>query len=404
MFFHVDLDAFFSSVEQHDNPALRGKPVVVGASPGKRGVVSTCSYEARRFGIHSAMPISEAVKRCPHAAFLPVRMERYLEVSAEVMRVFRNFTPDVLQVSVDEASLDMKGTERLWGAAEDAARLVKTAVLAETGLTISIGIAKNRYVAKIASGLEKPDGLTFVPEGNEAAFIQSLRLKDLWGAGERTQNRFSELGITSVRELTAYSIDLLQSLFGKAGGQYLYSVSRGEDPGIYNHDPKNKSLGTETTFAQDIDDRETLETVLLGMCQQLCQRLYQEQGGACGIQLKIRYHDFTTFTAQSKRCAVFSCLDEIYTAAMQLLDSKWNGQALRLIGISLFGFSGNGSQLDLFNSKAEKAGKLEQVVFEVNRKAGANLTRARLLSGSPERASKPDRPAAAKPDSTQKRP
>jgi len=379
MYFHVDLDAFFAAVEQHDNSELRGKPVVIGALPGKRGVVSTCSYEARRYGIHSAMPINEAAKRCPHAVFLPVRMNRYLEISARVMSVFADFTPDVLQVSVDEASLDMTGTERLWGQPEEAVRLLKSAVFDATGLTISIGVAANRYVAKIASGLKKPDGFTLVIPGNERLFMESLRLKDLWGAGERTQSRFAELGISTVSELAAYSLELMQSLFGKAGGQFLYSITRGQDPGIYNYDPKNKSLGTETTFSSDIEDRETIETVLLGLCQQLCQRLYQEQTSACGIQLKLRYHDFTTLTARNSRTTVFGCLDEIYASALKLLESKWNGQALRLLGVSLFGFTGNTAQLELFGTKAKQAGKLEKVVFEVNRKSGAGLTRARLL-------------------------
>lgn len=220
-FFHVDLDAFFASVEQNDNPDLKGKPVIVGAQPGHRGVVSTCSYEARAFGVRSAMPISEAYRRCPQGVYVTPRIGRYSELSAQVMEVFSSFTPEVQRVSIDEAFLDMTGTERLWGEPEVAARLVKAKVLERTGLGISIGVAPNRYVAKIASGLGKPNGLVIVPPEGIETFMLRLPLSKLWGAGEKTQARFRELGIMSIAQLASFGEAQLSSLFGSAGGAFL---------------------------------------------------------------------------------------------------------------------------------------------------------------------------------------
>ncbi|MCK7470892.1 MAG: DNA polymerase IV [Desulfomicrobium escambiense] len=188
-------------MEQLDRPELAGKPVIVGAAPGHRGVVSTCSYEARAFGVHSAQPISEASRLCPGGVFLPVRMERYVELSRKVMEVLGEFSPDVRQISVDEAFLDMTGTEGLWGGPREAGTRIKYEIRRRTGLTISVGGAENRYIAKIASGFRKPDGLTIVPAGEEADFMSRLPLEKLWGAGEKTQERFRDLGIRSVDQL-----------------------------------------------------------------------------------------------------------------------------------------------------------------------------------------------------------
>ncbi|MBU0953790.1 MAG: DNA polymerase IV [Spirochaetes bacterium] len=379
MYFHIDLDAFFASVEQNDHPELKGKPVVVGAQHGQRGVVSTCSYEARRYGIHSAMPINEAYRRCPQAFFLPVRMNRYIEISDTIIKLFGDFTPDVHQVSIDEASLDMTGTERLWGPPEKAALLIKAAVASASGLSVSIGVAANRYIAKIACGLKKPDGLVLVPPGSEEAFMRSLALRDIWGAGEKTRERFAELGIKSVSNLADYNLNLLQSLFGRAGGEFLFTVCRGQDPGIYTQEARSKSIGTETTFGNDVIDSETISAVLLQICQELSQRLYRENYSANGLQLKLRYEDFSTLTTRSSRPAAFTCMDEIYAQAMKLFNQKWNGRPIRLIGLSLFGFNVDVSQPELFTTRESRAGQLEKAVFEVNRSGLGTLTRARLL-------------------------
>lgn len=385
MFFHIDLDAFFASVEQLDNPEYLGRPLIVGAQPGKRGVVATCSYEARRYGIHSAMPINEAYRRCPEAVFVPVRMKRYAELSAQVMAIFGDFTPDVLQVSIDEASLDMHGTERLWGPPLAAAERIKARVRSDTGLGISIGIATNRYIAKLASGMRKPDGLLLVEPGTEAAFMQELPLKDIWGAGEKTRERLMELGIQNVRDLSMHGEELLRSLLGKATGHFLYLASHGQDPGIYQQEPGRRSIGTETTFNHDVADRETIEASLLAISQQLCERLFLENKAANGLQLKLRYQDFTTFTVQNSRQSVFTSSDDVYRHACKIFDQKWDGRPLRLIGLSFFGFDGDAGQADLFSDEAvEKRRRVEQAVFKAASRGLGRLTKARLIDRKEE--------------------
>jgi len=380
--FHVDLDAFFASVEQHDDPGLAGKPVIVGAAPGHRGVVSTCSYEARAFGIHSAMPVSEAFRRCPGGVFLPVRMGRYAEVSERIMSLLGSFSPDLRQMSVDEAFLDMTGTEKLWGPAPEAAAAMKAKIREETGLGISIGVASNHYVAKIASGLRKPDGLVVVEPGGEEAFMLGLPLGKLWGAGEKTQERFRELGILSLAQLAAIGREALRSLFGRAGGDFLYEASRGRDVGMFGGEPASRSMSAETTFERDLSDRESLESVLLGLADELLYRLWSEGSRSRTVVLKLRLHDFTTLSRRSKRRSFIQTADEAFREALDLLDKAWDGsQAVRLIGLGLADLeSGSGSgQGELFPEGDEKRRRAQEAVFEIERKGLGQVRRARLM-------------------------
>jgi DNA polymerase-4 len=380
-YFHVDIDAFFAAVELIDDPSLAGKPIIVGASPGHRGVVSTCSYEAREFGVRSAMPISEAVRRCPSAVFLPVRMERYAEFSAKVMGLLGGFTPDLIRVSIDEASLDMSGTGMIWGPAAEAARKLKSKVKSDTGLSVSVGIASNRYIAKLAAGFRKPDGLVIVPEGGEADFMASLELKDIWGAGVKTRERFDELGIRSILDLRSLSDGMLVSLFGKAGGDFLYKVCRGMDPGIYSQEPKSRSMSTETTFERDVTDMETLECVLLGMAMELSSRMYEAGQSSHCLALKLRYEDFETLGARQTMDGPFLNADGIYEAARILLGKKWNGRPIRLIGIGLCSLEdGVGRQALLFEPEDARVSKVEKAAFDAGRKGLGKITRASLLS------------------------
>lgn len=380
-FFHVDIDAFFAAVELIDDPSLAGKPVIVGAAPGHRGVVSTCSYEARKFGVRSAMPISEAARRCPSAVFLPVRMDRYAEFSTRVMELLGSFTPDLVRVSIDEASLDMSGTERIWGPAEDAARKLKSKVKDDTGLSVSVGVASNRYIAKLAAGYRKPDGLVIVPESGEADFMATLELKDIWGAGAKTRERFDELGIRSILDLRSLSEGMLFSLFGKAGGDFLYKVCRGIDPGIYSQEPKSRSMSTETTFDRDVTDLETLECVLLGMAMELSSRMYEAGQSSRCIALKLRYEDFETLGARQTMNGPFLNADGIYDAARMLLGKKWTGRPIRLIGIGLCSLEeGIGRQALLFEPEDARISKVEKAAFDAGRKGLGKITRASLLS------------------------
>lgn len=399
VYFHVDLDAFFASVELLDDPSLAGKPVIVGALPGHRGVVSTCSYEARAFGVRSAMPISEAYRRCPKGVFLSPRMDRYVALSREVMEIFSSFTPEVESLSIDEAFLDMTGTERLWGDPEEAARLLKLKVKEKTGLGISIGIAPNRYVAKIASGLRKPDGLVRVSPGGLEAFMLELPLSKLWGAGEKTQERFRELGISCIAQLVALSGVQLESIFGRAGGAFIYGAVRGRDSfasdvggfgsgepgprGRSSRELRSRSMSAETTFERDSSDREQAEDVLLALSNELAYRLWSEGASSRCLALKLRFHDFTTISRRLTREGRYRASGEIFKDAVAILDKTWDGKtALRLMGLRLADLEEEGAdtQGELFPEASERAFKAEAAVFEIERKGLGKVTRARLLT------------------------
>lgn len=380
VFIHVDLDAFFASVEVLDNPALRGKPVIVGALPGNRGVVSTCSYEARAFGVRSGMPISEAYRLCPAAVFLPVRIKRYSEVSNKVMEILSGFTPDMLQISIDEASLDMSGTERLWGIPLETAHRIQDAVSAKIGISCSLGIGSNRYIAKIASDIHKPHGITYVQPSTEAAFMQELPLKKLWGAGKKTQERFSELGITTVKQLAAMSETMLKQLFGNAFGDFLYLAVHGHDPGIYQERKGSQSLSTEETFELDISDREFLETKLLTLCEEVMERLYNQNTSATTVFIKIRYDNFLTTNAQKTlKHPIFNC-SELFSTACTLLQEKWNGQPVRLLGLGVSNITqANEHEQYLFVDSDLKQAKAEKTAAELKKQGRGKIIRARDL-------------------------
>jgi DNA polymerase IV len=383
--FHVDLDAFYASVEKRDDPSLEGKPVIVGAAPGHRGVVSACSYEARRFGIHSAMPISQAYRRCPQGVYLPVRMERYLEVSRQVMGILGGYTPHVQQISVDEAFLDLTGTERLFGPALKTGRRLKGEVKERTGLVISVGIGPNKYLAKLATNAGKPDGLVEVlPEGAEA-FLDGLALKDLWGIGEKTLQRLTELNITSVRQLRSIPRPELARLLGTGAAGFLGSAAQGGDPGIFSEEPRSRSLSSETTFERDRKDRSGIEHMLLELCHEIVFRMIDEGWKSKTVSLKLRFHDFTTISAQKTLKHWVASAEELHVVALELLASRWNGGIpLRLIGV---GFSNlvpmeSQDQLELFTDEFSRQKKVEETVFRIQRKMGdVTLTKASLLKG-----------------------
>ncbi|MDP2790939.1 MAG: DNA polymerase IV, partial [Rectinemataceae bacterium] len=317
--FHIDIDAFFASVEQSDNPELAGKPVIVGAAPGHRGVVSTCSYEARAFGVHSAMPVSEAYRLCPQGIFLPVRMSRYCGVSAQVMEIMKSYSPDFRQVSVDEAFLDMTGTERLWGLPHAAAERLRSEVHEKTKMSVSIGIASNHYVAKIASGLEKPSGLVEVFAGTESAFMKKLPLEKLWGAGGKTRARILDAGIFTVADLARWPQEKLEARFGAACGVFLYQSSHGIDPGMMSGEAKSRSMSTERTFDRDCCDSVEVSLLLRHLSDELAFRLWDEGMESRTLVLKLRYSDFTTISRRISRSLPYASADETYSDATALL-------------------------------------------------------------------------------------
>lgn len=386
--FHVDLDAFYASVEQIDNPSLQGKAVIVGALPGHRGVVSSCSYAARRFGVRSAMPVSQAARRCPKGVFVPVRMKRYLEVSQAVMRILELFSPDFQQISIDEAFIDMSGTQGLYGPPLAAGKTVKEKVRTETGLTLSTGIAANRYLAKLASEYSKPDGLHFVQPGEEISFLDRLSLGKLWGVGEKTRERLLELNITSVQGLREYPKDILCSMMGEASGRYLHKACRGEDPGIFSASPKSRSISSEMTFERDIKNVDTLKRNILELSEQVMHRLLTGHLRTNTVVLKLRYFDFATTTIQKTVKHWITSSDEIYTLALQLLDRRWNGSTpVRLVGVGTANVvaPGQAIQGELFEDDFDKKRKVEETVTRLREKMrGVKLTKASLINKEKE--------------------
>jgi len=382
VFFHVDMDAFYAAIEQLDNPELRGKPVAVGGT-GTRGVVSTCSYEARVYGVRSAMPAGEAKKRCPNCIFVPVRMNRYMSVSRSIMEILHSFSPVVNKVSIDEAYLDMTGTSLIFGTPLEAAAKLKAEIREKTGLTISVGIAENRMLAKLASEYGKPDGLYQIEKGKEIQFLDSVKLKDLWGVGKKMLQRLNELGISEVRQLRFYSKKMLIGMLGENAAEYIYKTVRGEDPGIWNNCPKSRSISSETTFDKDITDIRILKKELLDISQQLMFRLMETGCSSRTTAIKIKYHDFESITAQKTIRAGIMCSDEIYKALQELLESRLDrSKPVRLIGAALMSLEGEkkGEQLDLFENSYSKKREVEKAVQALSKKKpGLKVFKATLI-------------------------
>lgn len=377
------MDAFFASVEIHDDPSLQGKPLLIGRN-GKRCVVSTASYEARKFGCHSAMPMYQALRLCPQATVVPPRMERYSQVSRTIMAIFSTFSDKVTQLSIDEAFLDMSGMERLYPSSKDAARKLKETVKERTGLTISVGIAANRYIAKMASDYDKPDGLCRVTVGNEMRFIDAVGLGKLWGVGKVTKQELNRHHILSTSDLRAYAEDSLIRLFGKSMGSFLYLAVRGIDPGICPEESKSHSISTETTFEEDVTDADILQQYLLEMSHEVMDRAIAEKQIARSVSLKLRHPDFSLHEAQVTPDGNLYNADQVYAIAKTLLSRKWKeGNPIRLIGLCLGNLYGGVSpdQQELFSTNDQKKRKLEETILKMQGK-GQKVIKAATLQRS----------------------
>lgn len=382
VFFHIDLDAFFASVEILDHPEYKGKPLIIG-TPGPRHVASTCSYEARKYGVHSAMPMTTALKLCPDALCVRGRMERYSEKSHEVMSIIRSFAPGFLQVSVDEAFLDLTGMERIYPLPGKAARALKEMILSQTGLTASIGVASSRFIAKLASDYRKPDGLTIVPPGKEEAFVDKVGLGKLWGIGDSTLSALRRRGITTASALRSYPLEDLRRMFGEKSGEYLYKAARGIDPGIYSREAKSRSISTERTFYPDVRDMDAIETYLLEMAEEVMFRALEEKKVPRTVSVKIRYGDFSTITVQdTPQHGIYSSTD-VYAISKELLSSRYRGEGIRLLGIALQGvYDGEEiAQGEFFMEKEKKERELEKTILTLGRKV-SRLVRARNLGSN----------------------
>ncbi len=391
VFFHVDLDAFFASVEQRDHPEYRGKPLIIGLV-GPRSVVSTCSYEARKYGVHSAMPTLTAYKLCPNGIYIPGDMHLYSRVSKQVMAILREYAPQMHQVSIDEASLDMTGTRRLFGPARQLAMTMKKRVKDEIGITMSIGIATSPFIAKMASDFNKPDGICLVSPGKEQVFIDTIGLRKLWGLGKSGMKVLESKRISTPAQVREFDLDELQKLVGRSFGQFLYLACRGQDPGIMFQESKSHSISTETTFIEDIVDEQTLSQILLGMSSELMERSFDEGVMARTVGLKLRWgEDFRTITVQDTPDDPILNADQIYSIAHKLLVSKWKpGQGIRLIGLGLYSlYKGDAPIQDsLFSENEHRKRKLDQVIHSLGSK-GLTMMKASEL-GSRDRFSSED--------------
>lgn len=330
---HVDMDAFYASVEQRDQPELRGQPVIVGGIQG-RGVVCAASYEARRFGVHSAMPMTTARRLCPQGVYLPVRMKHYAQISRQIRDIFFGFTPLVEPLSLDEAFLDVGGSERMFGLAPEIARRIKERIKAETGLIASVGVAPNKFLAKLASDHGKPDGFVVVTPDQVTAFLSPLPAGRIWGVGAKGQKRLHALGIHTVGQLAALPERILTDHFGKAG-RHMWELAHGRDDRRVVPDREAKSISTETTFAQDIGDRAILRTCLLDLVDHLASRLRQEGLHARSIDLKIRSSDFRTRTRSASLAEATNLTDPLWQAAAGLFERSLSREVLpvRLLGV-----------------------------------------------------------------------
>lgn len=329
---HVDMDAFFSSVEEKRHPELAGKPVVVGGEgdPTKRGVVSTASYEAREFGIHSAMPLRTAYKLCPEAIFLPVDYEEYSRVSGEIKGLLKAFTPIIEDVGIDEAFLDISTIDRPSG---EIAREIKKRIKDETGLTCSIGIAPNKLLAKMASDMQKPDGLTVIMEDDIQSRIWPLSVRKLWGVGPKTEAYLKEMGIQTVGDLASLSMDRMIEEFGQSYGSYLYEASRGidESPLVTHWEPK--SISRENTFQRDVDNWQVIAKTLAELAKEVVINMKEEGYQGRTVSLKIRFNDFKTYTRAKTLSRHTDSEEEIRKAAFDCLGRLELKKKVRLIGV-----------------------------------------------------------------------
>lgn len=331
------MDAFYAAIEVLDHPEWRGLPLVVGSPPDQRGVVSTCSYEARRFGIHSAMPSRTAGKLCPQAIFVPPRMDRYADISAQIMSLFEEFTPFIEPLSLDEAFLDVAGALRLWGDPVAIARELKGRIKSRIGLTASVGVACNKFLAKMASDMNKPDGLTVVPvtEPEIMAFLAPMPVTKMWGVGKVTGARLEQEGIRTISQLQALDLRAMERLFGKAGAVDMADLARGRDTRPVVTHWEEKSISNEHTFPHDEADIGLVRQRLLELAEEVGGRLRKSGKLAKTAQIKLRFSDFSTITRQMSFPAALNSDRELIACAVTLFEREHVVRAIRLVGFGV---------------------------------------------------------------------
>jgi DNA polymerase IV len=392
---HVDMDAFYAAVEMRDHPEYRGKPVIVGSDPkeGKgRGIVATCSYEARKFGVHSAQPISQAWRLCPHGIYVRPDMEKYSRVSSRVMNILLDFTDMLEQVSIDEAFLDVTGSERIFGSGKEIAEKIMHRIREELQLTASVGVAQNKFIAKVASDLKKPNGLVVVEPGREKEFLAPLSISRLWGVGPKTEAKLMSIGLERIGQLADLKHSELASRFGKSGA-HLWQLSQGFDDRPVLPEEGFKSIGHENTFEHDTSDTRLLESTLLALTEKVAHRLRMQGVCARTIAVKFREADFSTFTRRTTVASPVDTTEKIFPAARNLMKSLIRkGVLVRLIGVSASNLEAeaHGQQMTLLDHAPQKDRKLAAAVDDIVQRFGDQaITRAALVS-NPKNPSKKD--------------
>ena len=367
------MDAFFASVEQLDNPDLKGKPLIVGGTVEQRGVVAAASYEVRKYGIHSAMPTSQALRLYPNLIIRPVRMSRYSEVSNQIHKIFYDYTPDIEPISLDEAFLDVTGSIQLFGSAEKIGKEIKTRIKQELGLTASVGIAPNKFLAKLASDLDKPDGLVVITEDNKQKILDPLPVSKIWGIGKVTNKALAKIGIETIEQLRHTPLNSLSMILGNQT-ETILKLAKGIDNRDVETVHEAKSISAEETFSKDIQDKDTLLGVLLHQVEEVSSRLRAEEFEARTITLKIRYADFRTLTRSSTFENPTNTTKILWQEA-QAVFNKWyksSAEPLRLLG---FGTSnlvqqGTGQKLLFTDPEEEKQKKIDTVSDKIREKYG----------------------------------
>ena len=389
MILHIDMDAFYASIEQLDNPGLKGKCVIVGGTSG-RGVVSAASYEARRCGVYSAMPIFQAREKCPHGVYLPPRMARYRHISGKVMAILKTFSPLVEPVSIDEAFMDITGCERLQGPPGEVGRAIKADISDRLGLTCSVGGAPIRFIAKIASDMNKPDGLTIIQPEAVSDLIKTLPIEKVPGVGKNARQRLGRLGVRCLGDVNALSLSKLENKLGKFGRR-LASLAAGIDKTPVAPDSERKSISSEVTLDRNTRDRRQLEKILLQQSQVVAGGLRKNAFRARTVTLKIKQADFKQFTRNKTIPTPTQSSEAIYKAALELFSRCRLNQTVRLIGVGASGLVDRGApvQMDMFAPRAEPGEptweKVDRTLDRISQKFGSDAVRRASLADRPRK-------------------
>ena len=384
---HIDMDAFFAAVEQRDNPELKGKPVIVGGSVESRGVVSTASYEARTYGVHSAMPMAEAHRLCPNGIYLPVDMQKYRRVSRQIMDIFHRFTPEVEAISLDEAFLDLTESLRLFGSAEEIGRNIKQLIREELQLTASVGLSYNKFLAKLASDMDKPDGFYQIRPEDLQEKVWVLPVRRMMGVGPKTAQMLEKMGVTTIGQLAGMNAGLLEHILGKQG-LVMHEVANGIDNRPVEPVRESKSVGRETTFARDIQEQYLLETILFTLADDVCHTLRSSGLKGKTVSIKIRYPDFHSITRAVTLDTYTSSFEPVFEAVKQLMAQNYKeGTPVRLIGVTVSSLKKDEQiveQQNLFQdvTAQKKQNELNRVMDIINGKYGGDTVhRARKMTG-----------------------